>query len=95
MKTGSTIATYSSTQNPNPKIPFLKMMYMDLTLRLVIVYAMPEEAKNDAIKDINNKLSNNHLVHRVAKSYDLNDIVKGHELIESNKVRGCVILNIS
>ncbi len=95
MKTGSTIATYSSTQNPNPKIPFLKMMYMDLTLRLVIVYAMPEEAKNDAIEDISNKLSNNRLVHRVAKSFDLNDIVKGHELIESNKVRGCVILNIS
>ena len=94
MKTGSTIATYSSTQNPNPKIPFLKMMYMDLTLRLVIVYAMPEKAKNDAIKDINNKLSSNDLSHRVAKSYDLGDIAKGHELIESNSIRGCVLINI-
>jgi len=94
MKTGATIATYSSTQNPNPELPFLKMMYMDLTLRLVIVYAMPEKAKNDAIKDINNKLSSNDLSHRIAKSYDLNDIAKGHELIESNSIRGCVLINI-
>ena len=94
MKTGATIATYSSTQNPNPELPFLKMMYMDLTLRLVIVYAMPEKAKNDAIKDINNKLSSNDLSHRVAKSYDLGDIAKGHELIESNSIRGCVLINI-
>ena len=70
------------------------MMYMDLTLRLVIVYAMPEKAKNDAIKDINNKLSSNDLSHRIAKSYDLNDIAKGHELIESKSIRGCVLINI-
>ena len=94
LKTGATIATYSSTQDPNPKIPFLKMMYMDLTVRLVIVYAMPEKAKNDAIKDINDKLSSNELSHRVAKSYHLDDIAKGHELIESNSSRGCVLINI-
>ena len=44
-------------QNPEPKIPFLKMMYMGLSIRLIIVYSMPEKAKFNAIKDISNLLS--------------------------------------
>ena len=50
---GGVIATYSSTQIPEPKIPFFKMMYKDLTIRAIIVYAMPESAKIHAIDDIN------------------------------------------
>ena len=49
VRTGATIATYSSTQVPQPKLPFYQMMYQDLRIRLVIVYAMPEEAKQRAI----------------------------------------------
>ena len=42
LRIGGTIATYSSTQVTEPKLPFLQMMYKDVTVRLVIVYAMPE-----------------------------------------------------
>ena len=94
MKTGAIIATYSSTKNPQPQLPFLKMMYMDLTVRLVIVYAMPDQAKMDAISDITDALKKNKLSHRIMKSFSLNDIASSHELIESGTTNGCVLINI-
>jgi len=94
-KLGATIATYSSTQVPEPRIPFLQMMYKDLTMRFVIVYAMPEEAKQNAIADINAKLSGGELIHRVAHVLPFPEIARAHELIESGGFRGCVVLSLS
>jgi len=92
---GATIATYSSTQVPEPRIPFLQMMYKDLTMRFVIVYAMPEEAKQKAIADINAKLSAGELIHRVAHVLPFPEIARAHELIESGGFRGCIVLSLS
>jgi len=52
IRINGTIATYSSTQVQAPQLPFLQMMYLSLTIRMVIVYAMPERAKQEAIADI-------------------------------------------
>lgn len=65
------------------------MMYMDLTIRLIIVYAMPEEAKQRAIADID---AAGELKHRVAHSLGLDEIAKAHELIEQGGFRGCVVV---
>ena len=85
------IASYASVANPEPKIPFFRMMYLDVTLRLVIVYAMPEAAKMHAIDDITQALEEGALTHRIAHRVPLSDIVKSHELIEQGGFRGCVI----
>jgi NADPH2:quinone reductase len=94
IRIGGTIATYSSTQEPEPKLPFLKMMFMDLTIRLVIVYAMPEDAKQRAIADIDEALKNGSLQHRIAHTFPLTDIARAHEIIELGECRGCVVLMI-
>ena len=95
IRTGGTIATYSSTQVPEPKLPFLRMMFMDLTLRLVIVYAMPEEAKRQAIADIDNYLRDDRLLHRVAEVMPLAEIAVAHEIIEQGECRGCVLVSVN
>jgi NADPH2:quinone reductase len=92
IRTGGVIATYSSTVVPQPELPFFRMMYKDLTVRFVIVYAMPEDAKRLAVADIGNALDNNSLTHRIAKSLPLTEIVSSNELVEQGKIRGCVIL---
>ena len=92
IRIGGTIATYSSTQVPEPKLPFLKMMFMDLTIRFVIVYAMPEEAKRQAISDIEKRLRNDQLQHRVAHTLPLADIARAQEIIEQGECRGCVVV---
>ena len=94
LKVGGVIATYSSTQIPEPKIPFFRMMYKDLTLRSIIVYAMPEAAKTQAINDIDKALTSGALQHRIAESVPLSEIVRANELIEGGSTRGAIVLTI-
>jgi NADPH2:quinone reductase len=67
-------------------------MYLDLKIRLVIVYAMPEEAKQRAIADIDEASRARTLQHRVAHVVELDDIATAHELIENGGFRGCVVV---
>ncbi len=92
--TNGVIATYSSTQVQQPSIPFLDMMYMDLTLRMIIVYAMPETAKAQAIKDITDALEAETLQHRIAHIVSLDSLSQGHELIEQGGFGGCVVISM-
>jgi len=94
LRVGGTIATYSSTQVTEPKLPFSQMMYKDITVRMIIVYAMPESAKQHAIADIEKALTEGALQHRIAYSLDLADIVTANEIVEHGSVRGAVILTM-
>jgi len=94
LRIGGTIATYASTNVPEPTLPFFQMMYKDITLRMVIVYAMPEAAKELAIEDIDKALSNNALQHRIAHTFGLDDIARSNETVEQGNVRGAVVLTL-
>ena len=94
VRTGATIATYSSMQDPQPTIPFYQLMYLDITVRFVIVYAMPESAKEQAITAINEALQAGTLIHRVAHTLPLAECARAHEIIEAGSVRGCVVVTI-
>lgn len=93
IRTGGTIVTYSSTVVTEPKLPFYRMMFMDLVIRMVIVYAMPEAAKQSAIEDIERALAEESLEHRIAHTVPLDQIAWAHELIEQGGFRGCVVVN--
>ena len=94
VRIGATIATYSSTVVPEPALPFSTMMFMDLTVRMVIVYAMPEEAKAQAVADTRAALTEGGLQHRIAQTLPFEQMAKAHEVIEAGSVRGCVVVTI-
>jgi NADPH:quinone reductase-like Zn-dependent oxidoreductase len=94
IRIGGTVATYSSTVVREPQLPFLQMMFMDLTVRMVIVYAMPESAKQQAIADTCALLEQDGLHHRIAHSLPFDEMVRSHELIEQGGFGGCVVVNI-
>ncbi len=94
LRVGGTIAAYGSSRNPEPVLPFYKMMYKDLTVRTIIVYSMPDSAKDHAVADINSALSGGWLKHRIAHAMPLGDIAVGNEIVEAGKARGAVILTI-
>ena len=94
VRIGATIATYSSTVVPEPALPFRTMMFMDLTVRMVIVYAMPEEAKAQAVADTRRALTEGGLQHRIAQTLPFEQMAKAHEVIEEGSVRGCVVVTI-
>jgi len=95
LKTSGTIVTYGSTIVPEPTLPFFQMMYLDLNVQFVIVYAMPEAAKQHAIADIAVALEHDRLRHRVAARMSLDDVAKANELIEQGNIRGAVVLDIN
>ena len=94
IRIGGTIATYSSTQIAMPQLPFRDMMFMDLTVRMVIVYAMPEAAKEAAIKDTFAALEAGWMQHRIAHRVPMSEPAKAHELIEQGGFGGCVVIEI-
>ncbi|MDA9666597.1 NADPH:quinone reductase [Luminiphilus sp.] len=94
LRTGATIATYSSTVVPEPSLPFRTMMFMDLTVRMVIVYAMPEKAKAQAVADTQALLVEGGLRHRIAQTLPFAEMARAHEIIEEGSVRGCVVVTL-
>ena len=94
IRTGGVIATYSSTQVKEPQLPFLRMMYLDLTLHLVIVYAMPEAAKKHAIADITQAFRHGMLLHRIADRIPLAEIARANEKVEQGGSPGCVVVTL-
>ncbi len=92
--TSGVIATYSSTQVKEPQLPFVQMMFMDLTLRMVIVYAMPEDAKQQAVNDTRELLEQERLQHRIAYNLPFAEMASSHELIEQGGFGGCVVVSI-
>ncbi len=94
LKTSGTIVTYGSTAVPEPTLPFFQLMYMDLNIQFVIVYAMPEVAKHHAITDITKALADDRLEHRIAARMPLAEVAEANELIEQGTIRGAVILDI-
>ena len=90
--TGATVATYSSTVVKEPQLPFIQMMFMDLTLRMVLVYAMPEAAKRQAIADTCQLLEAGILQHRIAHRLPFEQMARSHELIEQGGFGGCVVV---
>jgi NADPH:quinone reductase len=94
IRTGGVITTYSSTQLKEPQLPFLRMMYLDLTLHLVIVYAMPEAAKKHAIADITQAFRHGMLLHRIADRFPLAEIAHANERVEQGGSPGCVVVTL-
>jgi NADPH2:quinone reductase len=94
LRVGGVVASYASARVPEPRLPFYRMMYKDLTLHCIIVYAMPETAKQHAIADISAALSRGTLQHRIADSRPLSEIASSNEVVEQGRIRGAVILNI-
>jgi NADPH:quinone reductase-like Zn-dependent oxidoreductase len=94
IRVGGVVATYSSTQEPEPRLPFFQMLYLDLTIQIVLVYAMPEAAKQHAIRDIDKALREDRLIHRIAHTVPLEEIARSHELIEQGGCRGCVVVSV-
>jgi len=94
LRTSATIATYSSTVLPEPSLPFRTMMFMDLTVRMVIVYAMPETAKAQAVVDTQALLAEGELRHRIAQTLPFSEMARAHKIIEEGSVRGCVVVTL-
>jgi len=94
LKNGGVISTYSSSLMPEPVVPFYPLMFKNITINLILVYCMPEAAKQQAILDINRALTKDQLCHRIAETRPLGETAEAHRSIERGGKDGCVIVGI-
>ncbi|MBX2867186.1 MAG: NADPH:quinone reductase [Acidiferrobacterales bacterium] len=92
LKTSGVIASYSSSKEMQPTIPFYPLMFNNITMQLVLVYNMPEAAKQAAAEGITQALATDALKHRIAESYALEETARAHQAIETGGLDGCVVV---
>jgi NADPH2:quinone reductase len=94
IREGGVIASYSSTSVPEPVLPYYPLAYKGVTLHLVQAYILPPEARVRAIADITEALAEQALIHNVAATLPLDEIVAAHELAEGSSHVGTVVVTI-
>ena len=94
LKDNSVIASYASSKQPNPELPFYDLMFKNIFLHPILVYSMPEAAKKQAIEAIHSFLEQGKIKHRIAKEFSLEDIARAHETVENSELRGSVVITL-
>ncbi len=95
LKPNGVISAYSSDSEPEPKISFRSLMGKGLTAHFVLVYIMSEEAHERAISDIQDALHKGFLKPKIAARFPLARTVDAHELLESGRALGKIIVDAS
>jgi len=95
LKVNGGIATYASDAEMEPKVPFRPFLGKDITVRFVLVYVMPIQAKEAAIGAITECLEAGRLVHRIDREYAMTEAAAAHEAIEAGRNLGNVVVRIA
>lgn len=90
-----TVAAYGSMADPEPKLPFYPMMFAGQTLRMVLVYVLPEAARTAAVVDITGWLTNNELQHPVARIFPLDQTAEAHAFVEAGTKIGTTVIKVA
>jgi len=91
---GSLIA-YGSDADATPRIPFYTFMQKDVLIRAAILYQIPRLLLAKAVAEINSLLAEGRLKHQIAARFPLDRIVKAHEMQESGRTIGKILIDIA
>jgi len=95
IKTNGVIAAYGSVAVGNPELPFYNLMFKNAVLKMYLIYIVPGEARTNIINGLTKALSENALVHQIAKSFDLAETIQAHKTVEAGKLIGNTIINLA
>ena len=94
LKPNGVIATYASDDQYEPRVPFFPLMVGGVTVRFVLVYVMPQPAKDAAVRDITTCLTEGRLRHAITRRFPLEAIVEAHEAQEQGHLSGKALVLI-
>jgi NADPH:quinone reductase-like Zn-dependent oxidoreductase len=92
MKVGCYVGAYASKGAPEPMLPFYPLLFSNVLLRFIQCYAMPDELRATATRDLTRWCEEGRLMHPRQTILPLSDVVRSHELVESGTVVGKVLL---
>ena len=89
-----TIVSYGSNTVEDVPIPYRKMLFDSLALKLFIVYELGAEDRRRAVAGVTELLAAGRLDHTIGARYPLDRIVEAHEAVEAGRVLGNVVIEI-
>lgn len=90
------ITAYSSDAVETPVLPFLPLMFKNVTMRPFTIYSLTEETKRNIFDAVNGMLRKGQLRHRVDQHhpFTLEGVVAAHEAIEADAVAGVCVIDV-
>ncbi len=85
------VAAYASDDQPEPTLPFRPFLYKNITVRHVLVFGIPAEARVDAIADITRWLAAGEMKDAVGQRFPFDAAAKAHEAVEQGALGNVVI----
>jgi NADPH:quinone reductase len=90
---GAVIAAYASSQG-RTELPFWPMLFANVTIRLLGSDDFPQDAKDEAARDLTTAAAESALSIPVTDVIPLERIARAHELIESGRPTGRVLVSL-
>jgi NADPH2:quinone reductase len=94
VKVNGVVAAYASAGDTQPKLPYAAIMAKNVTLRPVLIYTMPERAKDEAARDVLDRVEAGRLLHNIGARFSLDRIVEAHQAQESGKITGNIVVDV-
>lgn len=90
-----TIIAYGSDADANPRMPFYTFMQKDVLFRMAILYVMPRSIITRAAADLVTLMAERRLKHQIAAHFPLEQIAAAHEMQESGKTIGKILIDVA
>jgi NADPH2:quinone reductase len=88
-----TVVVYGTS--PQVQFPGSFCLVNNITVKFMLVYELTAEARTRAIDDITRMMEAGRLMHNIAATFPLADIVTAHETVEQGKAIGNVVMVIA
>jgi len=86
------VAVYGT--GPQAQLPASFCLTNNITLKFMLVYELTQAERDRAIADITRMLEANRLIHNVAQTFPLSQIVAAHQAVEQGKAIGNVVVHV-
>lgn len=93
VRNGAVLAAYASAKD-RPELPFWPMLFANVTLRLLGSDDFPQAARDAAARDLTTAAARSALTIPIAEVVPLSGIAAAHELVESGRARGRVLVSV-
>lgn len=89
---GGVIVAYGSMAEPEPRLPFYPLMFAHATLRMMLVYLLGHNERQQVITRLTAALEAGALDHLIAETYALADTARAHIAVESASLIGNAVI---
>jgi NADPH2:quinone reductase len=93
MAMNSTIAVYATNGNRTPTVPMRELMEKCITVRALVLFALPPPLLAAAQADITKWLAAGKRIHNIAAQFPLSETTQAHLAVEKGDKLGTVIVD--